>query len=201
MSTKPANFKTQLLTLLTVYRQNFFVVVWAVASIVVFIGMSLQYGFDYVGQVKSVGSFFSVIGPLAFEELRKDFQLLLPILILSIMPTSILSSLWLSIIGAFIMGGTAQSIFAAAQSSLGTLKWLIVVIYVGYFILMVLLELLLFVMLTEIGQYYVQNRSHVHWWTFALTWLKAIKHAYLLHWQLFWSLILGKLALYILSVI
>ena len=175
MGNTRSNLKTQLFSIATAYRKNFFVIVWALAAVVFYLGTRFQ-----IGAIPSITA----------QELVSDTRLILPLLLLSLIPTYILSSVWLSLAGALNVAGLGSLVTSSFQIASSGVRWYLATAYVIDLLLLMMLHLLLFVMIAEISDFYGQNRSRVHWWTFFATWFASLTHTYLRYWQLFWGILI-----------
>lgn len=190
MGNTRSNLKTQLVSIATAYRKNFFVIVWAVAAVVFFLGTRFQFGASEIQVMPSIRSLIGAIPSITAQELVSDTRLILPLLLLSLIPTYILSSVWLSLVGALNVAGLGSLVASSFQIASSGARWYLATAYVIDLLLLMMLHLLLFVMIAEMSDFYGQNRSRVHWWTFFVTWFASLKHTYLRYWQLFWGILI-----------
>lgn len=199
MENNRSNLKTQLFSMVTAYRKNFFVIVWAVAAVVFFLGARFRVGAVDIQVMSSFRSLINEIPAITVHELAIDTRLILPILLLSMIPTYILSSAWLSLAGALNAAGLGLFVASSFQIVSNGIRWYLAIVYVIDLLLLLMLHLLLFAILADISDFYAKNRSRVHWWTFFLTWLMALKHTYLHYWQLFWGILVLQVMISILT--
>lgn len=185
-------------SLLTVHRQNFFVVVWLIQVMLLVIGIWIHAGLLNATESLTLTSFINDLIPMMINYFSNLMMLILPALILSFIPGHVLSSLALCFVGSIqTAGGFASFISAVMGVGLTVTGWLIVGINFMYLTLTIVLNLLLFKLAAAVSMGYAYNRSNGVRQNYLDDWLLAVRETIHGTWQLLEILLGGLLVTYL----